>query len=89
MNAAEGWRNLFENWPAAIPRGGLVITSGGESVPFRDFLISGPLLLLDRDVPDSSGARKVILPYEFIAALKLTNTLELARYQVMGFQNPL
>lgn len=89
MNSADGWRNLFENWPAAIPRAGLIVTSFGESVPFRDFMISGSILLVDRDVPDSYGARKVLLAYESIAAVKLTSTLELARYQVMGFQGTL
>lgn len=89
MNSTDGWRNLFENWPAAIPRSGLIVTSFGETLPFRDFLISGSILLIDRDVPDSLGARKVMLAYEAISAVKLTNTLELARFQVMGFQGPL
>lgn len=89
MNSSDGWRNLFENWPAAIPRTGFIVTSFGESLPFRDFLISGSILLIDRDVPDSFGARKVMLTYEAIAAVKLTSTLELARFQVMGFQGSL
>lgn len=89
MNSVDGWRNLFENWPAAIPRSGLIVTTFGETMPFRDFLISGSLLLIDRDVPDSLGTRKVMIGYEAIVALKLTNTLELARYQVMGFQSSL
>lgn len=89
MNSADGWRNLFENWPAAIPRAGMIVTSFGESVPFRDFMISGSILLVDRDVPDSYGARKVMLTYDSIAAVKLTSTLELARFQVMGFQGTL
>ncbi|HTN01201.1 hypothetical protein [Planctellipticum variicoloris] len=89
MNSADGWRNLFENWPASIPRAGMIVTSFGESVPFRDFMISGSILLVDRDVPDSYGARKVMLTYDSIAAVKLTSTLELARFQVMGFQGTL
>jgi hypothetical protein len=89
MNSVDGWRNLFENWPAAIPRSGLIVTTFGETMPFRDFLISGSILLIDRDVPDSLGTRKVMLAYESIAAVKFTSTLDLARFQVMGFQGSL
>lgn len=88
MHAAEAWRSLFENWPESIPRAGLVVTSYGETVPFKDFLISGNILLVERDTPDSMGARKVMVAYDNIAAVKITNPMELARFQVMGFQKP-
>lgn len=88
MSAADSWRSVFENWPAAIPRQGIVTTSFQESVSFVDFLISPGIVLLERDRPDSVGARKIMLPYENIAAVKITATMELARFQVMGFQAP-
>jgi len=86
--SAEAWRALFENWPEPMPRQGLLVTNFQEQIPFVNFLISGDILLLERDRPDSSGARKVMLSYSTISALKMTSTLELARYQVMGFQPP-
>jgi len=88
MDKTETWRSLFENWPENIPRSGVVVTSFQESIPFINFLISGGILLLDRDKPDSLGARKVMIAYEAIDAVKLTDTMELSRFQVMGFQAP-
>lgn len=89
MNASESWRALFENWPGAMPREGLLVTTFQEQIPFRDFLISGGILLVERDKPDSAGARKVMVAYEAISAVKLTTPMELARFQVMGFQAPM
>jgi hypothetical protein len=88
MHAAEAWRSLFENWPDSIPREGLLVTSYGETIQFRDFLISGSLLLIEREIPDTFGARKVILAYDGISSVKITSPMELARFQVMGFQPP-
>jgi hypothetical protein len=88
MDASEGWRALFENWPESVERTGMLVTRYQETIPFTGFLISGGLLLVERDKPDSAGARKVMLPYDQIAAVKLSSPLELARFQVMGFQPP-
>ena len=85
-SSTESWRSLFENWPDTIPRRGLVVTTFQEAIPFTGFLISGGILLLERDKPDSIGARKVMLAYEAISAVKITDVIELARFQVMGFQ---
>lgn len=89
METAESWRAMFENWPDSIPREGLVVTNFQEAIPFTGFLVSGGILLLDRDKPDSSGARKVMVAYSAISAVKITNALELGRFQVMGFQAPM
>lgn len=88
MNSGEHWRAIFENWPESIPREGLLVSVFQEHIPFTNFLISGGVLLIDRDKPDSYGARKVMIAYEAISAVKFTNTLELARYQALGFQPP-
>jgi hypothetical protein len=87
-SASDAWRNIFENWPESIPRQGLVVTTFQETIAFTGFLISGSILLVERDKPDTSGARKVMLAYDAIAAVKITSPLELARFQVMGFQAP-
>jgi hypothetical protein len=88
MDPAEAWKSLFENWPEAIPREGLLVTTFNENIPFNGFLVSGGVLLVERDKPDSYGARKVMIAYSGIVAVKITNVLELARFQVMGFQAP-
>lgn len=89
MDDAGAWRLLFENWPNAIPRSGLLVTSYQETIPFKDFLISGAILLLEREAPDSLGARKVMVLYSAISAVKITSPMEMARFQVMGFQSPM
>ena len=88
MDASESWRSLFENWPDSIPREGLLITNFQETIPFVDFMISGAILLVERDKPDTFGARKVMVTYDAVSAVKITRPLELARFQVMGFQAP-
>ncbi len=88
MDSGEAWRTIFEGWPEAIPRQGIVVTKFQETIPFTDFLVSAGVVMLERDRPDSMGARKVMLAYDAIAAVKLTSPLELARFQVMGFQQP-
>lgn len=89
MAISDDWRGLFENWPEVIPREGLVVTTFGESIPFVDFLLSGGIVLLDRDKPDAAGGRKVMLSYEAISAVKIIKPLDLSRFQVMGFQPPM
>lgn len=88
IQTAEAWKSLFENWPGAIPKKGMVVTTFAETIPFVDFLISPGALLLERDRPDTHGARKVALSYEAISAIKLTNPDPLASFQVLGFQAP-
>jgi hypothetical protein len=86
METPAAWKAMFEGWPDAIERKGMVVTSFGEAIPFQAFMISGSLLLLERDKPDQFGTRKVILAYDQISAVRLPTTMELARFQVMGFQ---
>lgn len=86
MEATTAWKALFEAWPDAIPREGMVVTSFGEAIPFNAFMISAGLLLLERDKPDQFSTRKVILPYDQISAVRLPTTMELPRFQAMGFQ---
>ena len=88
MDPSEYWRSLFENWPESIPREGMLVTSFNEHIPFNSFLISGGVLLVERDKPDTYGSRKVMVAYSTILAVKMTTTMEIGRFQVMGFQAP-
>lgn len=89
MDPAVAWRSLFEGWPDAIPREGMLVTALNESIPFTGFMVSGGLLVIARDKPDQYGTRKVILPYGQIAAIRLSTTIELQRFASMGFQPPM
>lgn len=89
MESAESWRSLFENWPEAIERNGTVISKFGETVPFVNFLLSGGLVLLERAMPDTLGARKAVMGYDTIAVVKLNSAAPLAKFQAMGFQQPM
>ena len=84
--AAATWRALFENWPESIPRQGLLVTTFQETIPFVNYLISEGALMVERDKPDSFGARKVIVAYEAISAVKITSPQELGIFTAMGFQ---
>jgi hypothetical protein len=88
MAAGTEWRTLFEQWPNSLPRQGILVTIFQETVPFIDFRISSGMLLVERDRPDGHGGRKVMMPFESIATLKLTDPGELSKYQTMGFESP-
>ena len=88
-NATEHWQSLFENWPDAIERQGAIVSHQGEAIPFIGFLISFGLLLIERDGPDASGTRKIIISYDAIAMVRLKTVGDLSRFQAMGFQAPL
>ncbi len=79
---------MFENWPNSVPRRGLLITMFGESIPFVSYMMAGGILLLERDRPDSMNARKVMIAYDAIAAVKITDVVEMANFVALGFQLP-
>ena len=86
MDAADSWRQLFCEWPEAIPRQGIIVTTFGETLPFQNFMLAGGLLLVERDRPDGAGARKVVLDFSGIAAVKFTSPMDLDQYRAMGFE---
>lgn len=86
MTTGEYWRGMFENWPSSVPQRGLLITSFGESIPFVGYMMSGGILLLERDKPDALGARKVMIAFDAIAAVKITDVIDLASFQSLGFR---
>jgi hypothetical protein len=71
--ADTAWKSLFVSWPAELNRRGILVTAFGEQIPFSGFLTAEGLLLLERSTPDSMGARTVMLPYDQVAAIKLTD----------------
>ena len=87
MNAsANSWRDFFRDWPDGLPRRGIVISSFGEQVPFTGFLSRQDLLVLERQTPDSLGARTIVLSYEAVIGLKITDVVKAKTFQAIGFQ---
>jgi hypothetical protein len=88
MDAAEGWRNCFRQWPADLERRGVLVTSFDEQIPFNGFALSDELLLLERHAPDTMGARMVLISYQQIRAVKIVDVVKLKSFQSLGFAIP-
>ena len=85
MDQAAAWREYFLNWPKELPRRGVLVTNFDEQVPFDGFMTTSDLLLLERRTPDTIGARKLILPYGNILAIKLTEVVKAKLMATAGF----
>lgn len=82
-------QRLFNEWPSSIPRSGMLLTTFGETIPFVSYMVSGELLLLERKTPDAQGARRVIMSFDAIYAVKIPDAIEMPRFTAMGFQGAL
>ena len=67
------WRNFLASWPAGLKQTGVMVTSTSEQVPFISFLMAEHVVMLERPAPDTVGARKVLMPYSKIDAIKITD----------------
>ena len=85
--AVKDMRRIFAERPVSIPKTGLAVTTFGESIPFCSFMLSGDLLLIERKTPDAQGARRVILAFDTINAVKILDAIEMPRFTAMGFQS--
>lgn len=88
MDKAQAWYEFFNNWPAELPQSGIIITTFQESIPFIRFLLSEGAVALERDRPDTIGARKVVISLGAIDAVKMTDTGDFNRFLQMGFSEP-
>ena len=88
MDTARAWQEYFRKWPAELERRGVVVTSFDEQIPFDGFATSEHLLLLDRKIPDTLGARKILLCYAQIMAVKITDVVKMKAFQSLGFDEP-
>ncbi len=83
------WKKLFEEWPAEMPRRGVLVTNYAEQVPFDGFVTTEEMVLVERATPDSLGARALILPFAYISAVKLTDVLKPKALETAGFRGNL
>ena len=44
-------RRIFAEWPASIPRTGMIVTTFGESIQFVSYMLSGDLILIEQRLP--------------------------------------
>ena len=86
MEKILAWKMLFQRWPASIPKVGIVVTTVNEPIAFSSFLVSEHMVLLERDRPDTTGARSIIVPWQEIVTVKLTSPVESAQFKDMGFK---
>jgi hypothetical protein len=84
----ENWRDFFAQWPADMHRRGIIVTSFDEQIPFSAFWTSSNLLLLERQTPDSLGARTIVLAFTQITALKIVDVVKPKSFQTLGFEGP-
>ena len=85
MGNGSAWQHQFQNWPKDVPPRGIVVTNFDEQVPFDGFLTTDTMLLLERKTPDNAGARKVLLAYENIVAVKFVDVLRSKAFESGGF----
>jgi hypothetical protein len=86
MDAAQAWKDLFMKWPASVARKGVVVTDFGEQVLFSGFMASESMLLVERQTPDTVGARKLIVPYANISGVKIVEIVKSSAFEELGFQ---
>ena len=89
MDAHTVWREFFQNWPKGLPRTGVLVTNYDEQVPFAGFMTSDTMLLIERRAPDTIGARKVLVPYGNVLAIKLVEVARAKVFQASGFAGEL
>lgn len=86
MNLGPIWKDYFSNWPSKVAPSGVLVTCYDEQIPFLSFMTSETLLMLERRAPDTSGARKVLIPYDNIVAMKLVDVVNDSVFDGLGFK---
>ncbi|HUY89313.1 MAG TPA: hypothetical protein VMV10_11310 [Pirellulales bacterium] len=83
------WRRFFEAWPKDLAPRGVLVTKFQEQIPFEGFLASDAMLLVERKTPDTIGARKVLTPFDEIAAIKFVDVVRSKSFEPLGFAGKL
>lgn len=84
MDGFSVWKEFFARWPREMKRRGIVVTDL-EQTPFVNFTAGATTVLLERQAPDSLGARMVILSYAEVRALKVTEVVDTRIMSGWGF----
>ncbi|HEX3598935.1 MAG TPA: hypothetical protein VHU84_02260 [Lacipirellulaceae bacterium] len=84
--ASTNWQEFFQKWPAGLPKRGQLVSTLNETLPFKSFMIRGNMLLLERMNPDAGGARFIMLGFDAIHMLKITDPLKEDVFAKAGFE---
>ncbi len=82
---AQQWQTFFQEWPASIPRRGIVTNSLNEPMPFKGFMLKGNMILLERNNPDAMGGRFILMNFASIDSVKLIDPLKESDATAAGF----
>jgi hypothetical protein len=89
MTTQNTWKATFTNWPAGIPRRGILVNTLNEAMPFKSFMIREDSLLLERSNPDSLGARFILQGFDTISSVKFIDPLKESIFTAAGFTGKL
>lgn len=85
MTTTQSWKTFFTDWPAAFPRGGVLVSTLNEMIPFRRFWLKDDFVLLERNAPDATGGRYVLMGFDVINSVKFVNPLKDEMIAQAGF----
>ena len=88
VSSSENWKSFFEDWPGGFPRQGIIVSNLNEAMPFKNFWLKGNVLLLERTVPDALGGRFLLLGFDIVNSVKITNPLTADIVAGAGFREP-
>jgi len=83
--ASQSWKALFADWPAELPRRGVILSTLNETMPFTNFWLRDEMVMLERKNPDTSGARYILLNYSGIDSVRFIDPLSDQVIALAGF----
>ncbi|MEX0793470.1 MAG: hypothetical protein WD045_10065 [Pirellulaceae bacterium] len=83
------WLEMLRRWPKDLPKRGVLVTTLNEQIPFVGYALDGFAAVVQRQTPDSLGARQVIIPYTAISYLKITAVVPPKMFVEFGFEGEL
>lgn len=86
MDLGTIWREFLQAWPSGLTQSGVMVMSGGEQIAFCSFLLSDQVVMLERNAPDTVGARMLVVPYAKIDAIKITEPVGSDVFREAGFR---
>ena len=63
----------------------MLVTTYDEQIAFVGFMVGTDTILVERQTPDSVGARKIVIPFNKINAIKITDPISADVFQQAGF----
>jgi hypothetical protein len=61
------------------------VSTLNETIPFKSFMLKGETLLLERAIPDPTGTRYIVLTFDAIHMVKITEPLRESVLTTVGY----